>query len=56
VEAESVALLCLETLGLEGAEHARGYVQHWLAGELIPEQSARRIFSATDRVLRAGRE
>lgn len=27
VEAESVALLCCESLGLEGAEYARGYIR-----------------------------
>src|SRR6267378_757440 len=30
VEAESVALICCETLGLDGAEFCRGYIQHWL--------------------------
>jgi len=29
VEAESVALLCLESLGLDGAEYSRGYIQNW---------------------------
>jgi len=29
-EAESVALICLESLGLEGAEFCRGYIQSWL--------------------------
>jgi len=31
VEAESVALICCESLGLPGAEAARGYIQHWLS-------------------------
>ena len=55
VEAEGVALLCLESLGLEGAEYARGYVQHWLRGDTIPERSAQRIFKAADQILSAGR-
>ena len=55
IEAESVALLCSEALGLDGAAYARGYVQSWLQGESIPEASARRIFSAADKILRAGR-
>src|SRR5205823_2184554 len=55
IEAESVALLCSEALGLDGAEYARGYVQNWLQGESIPEASARRIFGAADRILKAGR-
>lgn len=55
VEAESVALLCCETLGLPGAAFARGYIQAWLgAGEALPERSAQRILAAADRVIRAG--
>src|SRR5438034_2170101 len=48
VEAESVALLCLESLGMDGAEYCRGYIQNWLSGAEIPERSAQRIFSAAD--------
>jgi antirestriction protein ArdC len=56
VEAETVALLCLESLGLPGAEHCRGYVQHWwTTGEPIPERSAQRILRVADRILKAGR-
>jgi antirestriction protein ArdC len=55
VEAESVALICCESLGLPGAEAARGYIQHWLQGEKeIPNQSAARIFSAVQTILKAG--
>jgi antirestriction protein ArdC len=56
VEAESVALLCLESLGMDGAEFCRGYIQNWLSGETIPERSAQRIFSAADKILKAGIE
>ena len=35
-EAESVALLCCEALGLEGAQFCRGYIQSWLKGGTIP--------------------
>lgn len=56
VEAESVALLCSEALGLPGGEFARGYLQHWLGeGNPIPERSAQRILRVTDQILRAGR-
>ena len=61
VEAESVALLCCESLGLEGAEYCRGYVQNWLNrgsssdSEMIPEKSAQKIFRAADQIIRAGR-
>jgi hypothetical protein len=56
VEAESVALLCLESLGMPGSEYCRGYIQNWLHGAEIPERSAQRIFSAADRILKAGIE
>jgi antirestriction protein ArdC len=55
VEAESVALICCETLGLEGAEFCRGYIQHWLKTEKeIPNQNAARIFTAATSILKAG--
>jgi antirestriction protein ArdC len=55
VEAESVALICCETLSLDGAEYARGYIQHWLKGQKeIPNQSAARIFAAATSILKAG--
>jgi antirestriction protein ArdC len=55
VEAESVALICCETLGLEGAEFCRGYIQHWLKAEKeIPNHNAARIFNATTSILKAG--
>ena len=61
VEAESVALLCCESLGLEGAEFCRGYIQNWVSrgngfdAEAIPEKSAQKIFRAADQIIRAGR-
>jgi antirestriction factor ArdC-like protein len=37
VEAEAVALVCLEALGLPGAEYCRGYIQHWnRSGDPVP--------------------
>ncbi len=61
VEAEAVALLCCESLGLEGASFCRGYIQNWLqqgagieASE-IPEKSAQKVFRAADQILKAGR-
>jgi len=55
VEAESVALICCETLGLEGAEFCRGYIQHWLKTEKeISDHSAARIFAAATSILKAG--
>ena len=53
-EAESVALICCESLGLPGAKFSRGYIQGWLSGDTIPDRSAQRIFSAADKILKAG--
>ena len=61
VEAEAVALLCCESLDLEGADYCRGYIQNWLYkgvgynAEAIPEKSAQKILRAADQILRAGR-
>jgi antirestriction protein ArdC len=55
VEAEAVALLCCESLGLGGAEFSRGYIQGWANGATsIPERSAQKIFHAADQILKAG--
>jgi hypothetical protein len=54
-EAEAVALICCETLSLDGAEHARGYIRHWLRGQReIPNHNAARIFTAASTILKAG--
>lgn len=55
-EAESVAMLCCESLGLPGAEFSRAYIQNWLDGSPIPEKSAQKIFSAAHKILKAGQE
>ncbi len=56
VEAEAVALICCETLSLDGTEYARGYIQHWLRGQKeIPNHNAARIFAAVNTILKAGR-
>ncbi|MGA9774253.1 MAG: ArdC-like ssDNA-binding domain-containing protein [Blastocatellia bacterium] len=54
VEAESVALICCESLGLPGAEYSRGYIQSWIKGDVIPEKSAQKIFHVADKILKAG--
>jgi antirestriction protein ArdC len=57
-EAESVAFLCCATLGLPGLEEARGYVQKWLGSAAFADgfakKSAARVFSAADKILKAG--
>jgi antirestriction protein ArdC len=56
-EAECVAMLVCEALGLPGAAESRAYVQHWWGqGNPIPEKSAMRILRVADQILRAGRE
>lgn len=55
VEAESVAYILCTLLNLPGIEESRGYVQHWLSdGETISDKSAQKIFSAADKILKAG--
>ena len=54
-EAESVALICLESLGMDGAADCRGYIQAWYKAGEIPEKSAHKIFKAADAILKAGR-
>lgn len=56
VEAESVALICCESLELPGAEYSRGYIQGWIEGDVIPERSAQKIFHVADQILKAGHE
>ena len=55
VEAECVALLCIESLSFPGSEFARGYVQAWATSKHLTEEVASRIMSAADKILRAGR-
>jgi hypothetical protein len=54
VEAECVALICCESLGLSGIPECRGYVQTWLGNQAIPDRSAQRIFKAADVILKSG--
>jgi hypothetical protein len=54
VEAEGTAYLVSVMLGLKNLEESRGYVQHWLGDADLPEKNAKRIFSAADKILKAG--
>ena len=54
VEAEGVALICCESLGFDGLEFSRGYLQHWLGARTISEHSAQKYFRAADVILKAG--
>ena len=59
-EAESVAYLCCATLDLPGLEQSRAYIQHWLGSEEqsdeFKKKSAMRVFSAANKILKAGAE
>lgn len=54
VEAESVAYILCSLLSLPGLHESRGYVQSWLSGQEISERNAQRIFTAADKILKAG--
>jgi hypothetical protein len=54
VEAEATAYILCSLLDLPGQHESRGYIQHWLAGADVTERSAQRIFSAADKILKAG--
>jgi len=54
VEAESVAYILCNILELSGTVQSRGYIQHWLQTDAIPEKSAQKIFGAADKILKAG--
>lgn len=54
LEAECVAYIICESFGLPGGDYSRGYIQHWYQGDTVPEKSARRIFNAADRIIKAG--
>lgn len=57
-QAEAAAYLVmneLEVMDEETASHSRGYIRHWLGEEQPPDQAIRQVFTAADRILRAGR-
>lgn len=55
VEAESVAYILCNILGLPGIEESRGYIQHWFANGTMTDKSAQRIFNAANKILNAGK-
>ncbi len=57
-QAEATAHLTMNELGQltdDMATHSRGYIQNWLEGERPPDKAIREVFTATDRILKAGR-
>lgn len=58
-QAEATAYLTMHQLGAEGqmdTSESRAYIQHWLAGGEPSEVDVRQVFSATDRIVKAGEE
>jgi hypothetical protein len=53
-EAESVAFLVGNIIGLDNLSDCRGYIQEWLNGDSIPEKSAQKIFKVADQILKTG--
>jgi antirestriction protein ArdC len=56
VEAEGVALLCCEALGLDGTAYARGYLQHWLGNNELTSDTSERIIKTAHRIITAGEQ
>lgn len=56
-QAESVALLLAHELELEqwNPAESRAYIQDWLSGEEVTDRHIRSVFTAADKILRAGR-
>ena len=55
MEAECVALLVCDALGIGDPDLSRGYVQNWYTGDEVPEKNARRIMTAASKIMEAGR-
>ena len=53
-EAEGVAYILCALLDLPGQAESRYFVQRWLDGRELPEKSAKKIFGAADRIMKAG--
>lgn len=53
-EAEGVAYILCALLDLPGQAESRHYIQSWLDGRELPEKSARKVFGAADRIMKAG--
>lgn len=56
--AQATAHLVTKELGrltVEMATHSRGYIQDWMQGERPPDKAIRDVFTATDKILKAGR-
>ncbi|MET4003897.1 antirestriction protein ArdC [Arthrobacter sp. UYCu511] len=58
-QAEGTAYLVMNEIEAHDqfdAAESRAYVQHWLRGEQPDDQSIRQVFTATDKIIKAGRQ
>jgi antirestriction factor ArdC-like protein len=58
-QAEAAAYLVMNELGVldeRTAEISRGYINHWLGEEQPPDRAIQQVFTAADRILKAGRD
>lgn len=54
-EAETTAYLVCASLGLDGLEYCRNYIQNWLNGREFSEESAKKCIEAANKILEAGK-
>ena len=54
VQAESVAYILCSILGVGNLDTCAGYIQSWLKGEGVSNKDAQQIFSAANKILKAG--
>lgn len=54
VEAEAVAYILCSLLALPGVEYSRAYIQKWLGSSQVTEKNAQRIYTAANKILKAG--
>lgn len=54
-EAEITTYLVISSLGLEGLEYSRHYIQSWLKGAKFPEASAQKCITTAGKILEAGK-
>ena len=54
MEAEGAAFLLTTLLDLPGKAESRGYIQNWAKGSQFTEKMAQRVFSAANKILKAG--
>ena len=56
VEAETVAMIVVHALGFDGTAYSIGYIRNWMnEGFEYTDKMARRILSAANKILKAGR-